>query len=223
MLRYATQRAVSKTLYMRRTKVAALLVILAALAACGGDDDDTTALPDPKTASGSQPTTTGTPEHADLAVRWWNWAASAPEETNPVADTDGSDCAGNQPSDVWFLADTFGSTVERICAVPAGQPLFAPVVAEVCSPDARCVIEDADLTATLGGEPLDIFSLTNPLFSITGDPANPVTLDAGPAEVVSSGFWVSFGPLGPGSHEVVLAGSQADGFESQVTYTLVVE
>lgn len=64
----------------------------------------------------------------DLQSRWWTWALSEPVGTNPVADEDGSDCERNQPSDVWFLAGTFGTHAKRTCSVPEGVPVAFPLV-----------------------------------------------------------------------------------------------
>src|SRR4051812_43698253 len=63
------------------------------------------------------------PSDQVIQERWWTWAASSPEERNPVADLTGRFCGEDQPSDVWFFAGTFGGEADRSCQVPAGRPL----------------------------------------------------------------------------------------------------
>lgn len=109
-------------------------VVMAALAGCGaqaaGDPEGTERVAPSSTVP---PSTAPARENvrlpsAELQGRWWTWAASEPDATNPVADTDGSACGRNQPHDVWFLAGTFGGQVKRACEVPSGRPIAAPVV-----------------------------------------------------------------------------------------------
>ncbi|WP_231493863.1 hypothetical protein [Nocardiopsis sp. CNT312] len=64
----------------------------------------------------------------ELAGRWWRWVWSAPKGSDPVQDTTGRHASHNQPDDLWFLAGTYGGTVVRRCEVPAGRPLFFPVL-----------------------------------------------------------------------------------------------
>lgn len=205
----------------RRSRIAALLVSALLVAACSGDDDG-----DPPAATSSGGDTSAAVEATDadrqLVTRWWEWAAAAPEETNPISDPDGRHCAANQPGDVWFLAATFGGEATRSCTVPAGRQLFAPVINQVCSPDIRCEINEPSFTATLDGEPLRVIAVDNDPFTVAGVADNPVTFEAAPVELVATGFWVRFGPLGAGQHTVVLEGSEPSGFSTKVTYQLTV-
>jgi len=59
---------------------------------------------------------------------WWKWAAEAPASTHPVLDDNGAFCGVNQSGSVWFLAGTFGGTVERDCTIPTGKALFFPIL-----------------------------------------------------------------------------------------------
>jgi len=69
-----------------------------------------------------------------LPARWWSWAAAAPDTQSPVADTTGTFCDLNQPDDVFFVAGTFGETgVRRACTIPAGKPVYFPVLNQVCA------------------------------------------------------------------------------------------
>jgi hypothetical protein len=64
-----------------------------------------------------------------LAAEWWQWAASAPVEENPIRDLSGANCGVSQRGDIWFLAGGFGSSkIQRHCHVPAGKPLYFPLV-----------------------------------------------------------------------------------------------
>jgi hypothetical protein len=53
---------------------------------------------------------------------------SIPAAVNPNLDATGDNCSQGQVDDVWFLAGNFGGEVERDCTIPAGKPVFFPVV-----------------------------------------------------------------------------------------------
>lgn len=182
-------------------------MLVLATSACGSGDD---------VAEGSA-------EEVALAERWFAWAAAEPEETSPVADTDGSDCTRNQPEDVWFLANTFGVEVSRRCLVPAGRTVFAPVLTELCQPGEPCEIDDPELEATLDGEPLEVFRLDLEAFELTGNPDSLLTLDGATVEVVATGYWVRIDSLEPGTHQLTLAGRDTStDFATRVQYELAV-
>jgi hypothetical protein len=69
-----------------------------------------------------------------LTEEWTRWALEAPAETNPIADTTGEHCHVGQGDGPWFLAGTFGGSVERECTIPADTPLFFPLVNRWCLP-----------------------------------------------------------------------------------------
>jgi hypothetical protein len=72
---------------------------------------------------------------AQLSTEWWQWAMSIPSEVNPLRDLTGANCGAGQQGAVWFLAGGFGSSkIRRSCVVPAGKPLFFPVVNMVYYP-----------------------------------------------------------------------------------------
>jgi hypothetical protein len=66
--------------------------------------------------------------YGEWSARWWQWALSIPAETNPILDMDGANCANGQYDDVWFLAGTFGGPAVRSCTIPAGKPIFFPLL-----------------------------------------------------------------------------------------------
>jgi hypothetical protein len=65
-----------------------------------------------------------------LAADWWKWSLSFPVSINPLFDETGAQgYLGNQ-GNVFFLAGVFNDsgTAIRIIEVPAGKPLFFPVL-----------------------------------------------------------------------------------------------
>lgn len=63
------------------------------------------------------------------AAEWVKWLYKTPASQNAVTDKTGSKAYTNQPNDAFFLAGTLdGSKVSRKVTVPAGKPLFFPVV-----------------------------------------------------------------------------------------------
>jgi uncharacterized protein len=60
---------------------------------------------------------------------WWQWMVSIPKAENPQNDEGAVDCTRNQQGPVWHLAGApLGVTAERSCTVPAGTPLFFPML-----------------------------------------------------------------------------------------------
>jgi hypothetical protein len=126
-----------------RLLIAAFALLLAGCAAA----------PEPTPVS-SEATTRTSEQLSDqeLQAKWWTWAASSPENRNPVVDDTGQWCAENQPKDVWFFAGTFGGAVNRTCRMPAGRPLAGPAV-NLASTDANCAsfMANAKGSVTLDG------------------------------------------------------------------------
>ena len=108
----------------RRVLVTLLVLAAFGLAGCSST-------PSAQVPNTPHPSTSRSEVPADsLAARWWLWAGSTPTETNPVTDTTGRQCSGMQPTDVWFLAGTFGDgPVTRKCKIPSGRQVFLPVLA----------------------------------------------------------------------------------------------
>ncbi|MER6825093.1 signal protein [Streptosporangium sp. NPDC000563] len=155
--------------------------------------------------------------------RWWTWAASEGESTNPVMDTTGEFCDRNQPEDVWFLAGTFGGTSQRTCRVPAGRPMVFPLVNRLCS-EAKCkkFLAIAEGGATLDGEPVALERMEDDDVVVTGVADNPLTGEEGKTRSYACGIWARLQPLRPGRHTLTIRGSAGD-FHTGVDYTLVVE
>jgi hypothetical protein len=154
--------------------------------------------------------------------RWWTWAASEPESTNPVSDPTGKFCDRNQPQDVWFLAGTFGGTVQRTCQVPAGRPLAAPLVNWVATKaECEAFLADAKGEAVLDGKPVPPELLRDTDVLVTGVAGNPVTHEEGSFASDACGLWVRLPPLEPGAHTLTIRGSSG-GFATGVDYTLIV-
>ena len=159
---------------------------------------------------------------AELARRWWQWAAIEPWDTSPLSDSDGSDCGRNQPADVWFLAPSIGSEADRKCALPADRELFVPVLARWCDPDDECEFTAAKGAAVLDGETLDLEAVSNSsVYELVGSQDNPVTPSAEPMSVTDTGWWVRIAALDPGQHELVVYGTSLE-LETAVRYELTV-
>lgn len=158
-----------------------------------------------------------------LQSRWWTWAASEPEATNPVADEDGSECGRNQSKDVWFLAGTFGTQAERACTVPGGVPLAFPLVNLVADP-AGCAefMSTAEGSAVLDGEKIDAETSRGETISVQGAVGKPVTGTDERFTATGCGLWVQLPPLRSGKHTLEIRGRSQD-FSVRVGYALTVE
>lgn len=203
-------------------------IVLAALAGCGtatsaGPEDTverTSATPSPRTTAATAHTRLSS---ADLQGRWWTWAASEPESTNPVADQDGSACGRNQPRDVWFLAGTFGTRASRTCTVPDGVPVAFPLVNVFGSPeDCALFMRTAKGSAVLDGEQVDSDVHRGEKITVASVANNAVTGTAGRGTTTGCGLWVQLPPLEPGPHSLKIRG-RSDDFSTGVDYALTVE
>lgn len=209
---------------LRRAVLGAVAAVV--LAGCGTKTDVSPQMPEspvsPGAASGAPSATEQLPP-AELQGRWWSWAATEPWATNPVADKDGSDCTRNQPSDVWFLAGTFGGHVRRTCTVPPGTPLAFPLVNRLGGPDqCRAFMATAEGSAKLDGVEIDVARYAYTDVTMTASAENPVTTDGGTFLSGACGLWAQVPPLNPGKHSVSLTG-RSGGFTVSVDYSLTVE
>lgn len=158
----------------------------------------------------------------DLQSRWWTWAASEPDATNPVADTDGGACAVNQADDVWFLAGTFGTKAARSCPLPTGVPVAFPVVNRLgAEQDCADFMSAAEGSAVLDGEAVEVDRYAGESVTVTGAEGNPVTAEAGTFTAIGCGLWVQMPALSPGAHTLEIRGSSGD-FSVEVDYSLAV-
>ncbi|MFC9702641.1 signal protein [Streptomyces sp. NPDC056943] len=159
---------------------------------------------------------------AELQGRWWTWAASEPEATNPVADTDGSACGRNQPHDVWFLAGTFGGQVKRACEVPGGRPVAAPVINFVGDrQDCATFMRTTQGTVLLDGKTVEPETYSGDSITVQSTQGNPVTEEVGRFTATGCGLWVQLPSLAPGTHSLKIRGRSGD-FSIGVDYVLTV-
>lgn len=173
----------------------------------------------------TQGTVSSEPEDAvteSIQGRWWTWAASEADDTNPVMDTTGKFCDRNQPEDVWFLAGTFGVTLQRTCMVPAGRPTIVPLV-NMTGTEAQCgeFMAAAKGKATLDGKAITSERMQEDNVTVTGVAGNPLTGEAGTFTSYACGIWARIPPLTAGRHKLRIRGSSAD-FRTGVDYTLIV-
>lgn len=167
--------------------------------------------------------------YGEWTSKWWQWALSIPTEKNPTKDNTGVNCAIAQNGPVWFLAGTFGGSVDRTCNVPAGKAIMFPVYNAECSyaeyPQYKteselrnCAKDQADkvtsLVASIDGIKIDNlkqkYRVQSQLFDLMFPNNNVYGVPSGPSKAVSDGYWVILQPLSPGKHEVRFSGSSID-------------
>jgi hypothetical protein len=165
-----------------------------------------------------------------LPARWWSWAAAAPVGKNPISDTTGEYCAQGQPKDVWFLAGSFGKEgIKRKCTVPAGRPVYSPLINQVCTMPAgqttdkaikSCRVLNRSLFGRVDGDQV-MFAEADSGGSFRLDPApgNEIGMAAGDA--VAWGVWAGPLKLSPGKHTVEIYAHTPE-FEIGVEYDLTV-
>ncbi|MEU5991101.1 signal protein [Spirillospora sp. NPDC047418] len=213
---------------MIRSRIVVSLVVLGLVAGCAEERPDDTAASagaDAMTESGppapSGGAAVGSQEPADVQSAWWSWAAGSPSGRNPVEDATGEFCAVDQPSDLWFLAGTFGGSVTRRCDVPVGRTLVAPVVNQRGS-EGLCAyfMETATGTLTVDGKEAALKRWPAVPITITGVAGNPAS-DEGTVRAYGCGLWGVIPPLTPGPHKVAIRGSSGD-FRTSANYELTV-
>ncbi|MFF7082570.1 hypothetical protein [Streptomyces lavendulae] len=156
----------------------------------------------------------GAAEGGRLAARWWKWALSASADESPVADTTGAYAGWRQPSDLWFLAGTFGGRVVRRCSVPAGRRLFFPVL-NTQRPVVPFVtgpwrLEATRASAALNSTPLPVREFSSKPFLSLGIPR------------VAWGLWCALAPLPAGQFVLEIRAADTQGFWVDTTYHLTV-
>ncbi|MEF8701522.1 MAG: PEP-CTERM sorting domain-containing protein [Candidatus Accumulibacter sp. UW20] len=180
----------------------------------------------------------------EWSQEWWQWALGAPASDNPLLDPDGSLAQVGNNGPVFFVAGSiFGVPTDRTFTVPAGRPIFFPVINNlwietppiVCFPDFPCALDQitpfitdaTDLHATLDGQNLLIpdalgFRQTSSEFFLIALPDDNLfgaPEDAYPA--VSDGYWVAVEGLSPGPHTLIFGATSGD-FLVEVTANLTV-
>jgi hypothetical protein len=181
--------------------------------------------------------------YGELSARWWQWALSIPANINPELDTTGANCGQGQFDDVWFLAGNFGGTAVRSCTIPAGKPIFFPLINQVglkpfgfetlldLRREAAPFIDSvSELGCTIDGAAvpnLAKFRVRSPSFTVIAPPKGLLppgwlSLPANSDSIVSDGYWLLLSPLAPGQHEIKFHASTTGGFQLDVTYTLTI-
>lgn len=185
--------------------------------------------------------------YAEWSAIWSQWAVSIKKDRNPVLDKTGEFAGEGQQGPVWFLAGNVGGKTTRKCVVPAGKPLFFPVInyAESAPPDkaddkklvaaAKAAMDrEVELEAALDGEPiarLARFRVASDAFTVAGpDRAADAAFEdiVGKQKVASNGYFLMLKALSPGKHTLhfrgkVKAEKGKEPFEEDVTYELTVE
>ncbi|GAA3213033.1 signal protein [Actinocorallia longicatena] len=159
----------------------------------------------------------------DLQGRWWNWVLSTKTATSPIGDDKGANCAVKQPEDVWFLAGTFGGSVQRSCDVPAGRNILAPLLNLFSEgeEDCRQFMKAAKGSAVLDGASLEVETVASAPFTATPEAGNPLEWEPGTYRVFGCGMYVRIPPLTAGEHTLELRGASGS-FANGVDYALTV-
>lgn len=183
--------------------------------------------------------------YGEWSARWWQWLLSIPAAVNPNFDTTGDNAGIGQFDDVWFLAGAFGGTFERKVTVPAGKPLFFPIIntialkpfgfetllnlRKLASDDINSVISTS-LEATIDGKAvqnLQNFRVRSPAFTVIAPaqgvlPPGQLSVPGNTDPLVSDGYWLLLSPLSAGSHTIHFHAEKSNGFMLDVTYHLTV-
>lgn len=184
---------------------------------------------------------------SELSAQWWQWALSIPTPSNPLPDSNGTNCMVGQRGPVWFLGgSTTGGTIRRTCAVPQGVSLFFPVINSVvfntpniCGQVGSFTVKDMRgfaapfidavtvATARLDNKPVKQIRRVRSEPFVTVLPPNNLFVDAcagdSPAGVfspsVDDGYYVKLDGLDPGVHTLAFR-AKSGTFELDVEYIL---
>jgi hypothetical protein len=152
-------------------------------------------------------------------VLWCRWAFGIKRDRNPITDKTGQFAAEGQTGPVWFLGGNLGGTTVRKLDIPAGKPIFLPVVYQFLFGDqsserqlqfdAKTLIDEAkdstDMEILLDGQPINNlkdYRVATGAFLLKF----PDLLDAvlpvlsGTKKFASDGYWVMLKPLSKGEH-----------------------
>ncbi|MCC7539187.1 MAG: hypothetical protein IT379_23395 [Deltaproteobacteria bacterium] len=223
----------------RFTVFPASLALAVSLTACSGDDTAETGGNRVTIADTQSPYRGKT--MAEWGAEWWRWAYEIPASVNPTMDETGASCGEHQTRDVFFLAGNFGGTSVRTCAIPAGKPVFFPILnaaADNCgvpAEDQSTNEENRGFTEemmaavnamsleidgeTIGSSPSDLARFrTMPVEFSYQVPADDSLYDSWESDFegncspsYTAGYWVMLDPLPPGEHTIHFAGTSGEG------------
>jgi hypothetical protein len=189
------------TLRLAVTAVAVGVLTAAGCSKQSADGDGPTA----HAAASIQTQPAETVDMASAVRQWWQRAASIPRSRY----FDPRLCGLRQPDRIWLLGGGAPQgKSQRTCAVPAHQPILAPVVNYLVPvADASRVmptLPPTQMNVTLDGKPLTPARITNsrPYRIVSAAPDNPMEVhDRMP--VIDDGYWVLIHPgLAPGRHRL---------------------
>jgi len=199
--------------------------------------------------------------YGELTATWWTWVYAQPAvdiggtNTFPILDSTGAYAAVGQENGIgpgnkyFFLAGTFGGSVIRNVTVPKGKALFFPIInIEVdnavdplpptpytvpqLKAQAKANIDSVtSKSATLDGQPVEIFRSTSPTFDYTVPDQNSIydyfgsvgsQFEGQIKPAVADGYWAYIPPLTPGQHVLKFASTNSSGFQLDVTYNLTI-
>lgn len=182
--------------------------------------------------------------YGELSARWWQWVLAIPAAINPNLDTTGANCAQGQYDDVWFLAGAFGGIVERTCTIPAGKPIFFPLINTIAfkpsgketllnlrRQSAAFIDNVAGLDCTMDGvtcfQDRSSFRVKSPSFTVIAPanglvPPGKLSVPGNTDPIVSDGYWLLLDPPAPGPHTIKFKATTND-FSLDVTYNLTIQ
>jgi hypothetical protein len=185
-----------------------------------------------------------------LAERHWQWLGSIPRQAAQLDDTEGKNCGINQQGPVWFLHSHNFIQPIQTCTVPAGKPIFGPVLGLIndypCPDpnfepapgqslkaflqDLAAYLIDTGVTRTeafIDGVPLKVRRVRTGIFGFTAA-KDLVSVDScftgSPQLATTDGYYLLLDPLPRGNHVLrVRAWTIQPGFEFlETTYMLKV-
>jgi len=186
--------------------------------------------------------------YGEWAAKWWQWAFSIPADRNPLTDTTGEFAGEGQSGSVWFVAGTFGDSVERSYTVPAGKTLFMPVYnwifgasvwdCEPTMPGVPCDVPTLQANAAEQTETaaiLDVFidgvvvqnvwayrAMSPGPFPIVYPENSVLGVDAGVyCPNVTDGYWLMIAPLPTGQHVISAYVYAPDTMFGPIEFTVV--
>ena len=181
----------------------------------------------------------------ELSQEWWRWALGAPDSGNPLLDEDGVFAQVGNNGPVFFVAGSiFGVPTVRTFTVPAGRPIFFPVInslfietpppsCDAAPVPSQCALDNITpfidnataFKATLDGLNLlaagvsGFRQTSSAFFSVDLPDGNLFGAPKDTYDAVSDGYWVAVEGLSAGPHTLIF-GATSGGFLVDVTANL---